>query len=389
MQLKSAALAGAVLFLSVSAVAATTTARPQMTNTGETRAAVFTGHVLTPPQLKLTPSDRILYAPAGADDPTFRAAVSTAAGGATVDYFDARVGTPSPALLATYDAVFTWVNYAYANNVVFGNVLSSFCDNGGNVVLGPFCTYTSGNFLSGRIMGTGYSPVKSPAGTNHFSLSTYVGDGTTILYTNVTTLSGYYRDYLTLLGAGVKDGTYADGEICMAYNKSAAPAGGYIVYLNGCSASPLLDPGDWAIAVANAALATTIGCTQPSQYGSGCPGSGGFTPTFNMTGCPTPGGSLNIIISQGLGGSNAFLFLGAFQAAIPMGAGCTMNVSPIFGPFGPLPLSAGGPGAGAINSVVAIPPGSPLGTVVVQAFVVDGGAPLGYSNSNGVTLTIQ
>jgi len=220
-----------------------------LTNTGEYRSWVFEGHDLTV-DAGQEGTGAILYAPSEADDPTYRAALSAAAGGGTVDYFDARAGTPSVALMNNYDCVYVWVNFAPADNVSFGNNLAAYNDGGGDVVLGAFCTFTTGNFLSGTIMTAGYSPVVSPTGTNHFVNSSYVGDGTSCIYGGVTTLSCNFRDFLVTQGSGVADGTYADGEICHAYR--GAGSGGDVVYSNGSGAAALGCSGQWAQAVGNA-----------------------------------------------------------------------------------------------------------------------------------------
>ncbi len=149
------------------------------------------------------------------------------------------------------------------------------------------------------------------------------------------------------------------------------------------------DQGDNSAAQAGAAYVFVVPCGPISTYGAGCPGSGGFVPEFSMSGCATPGEYLEFHISHGLGGSLAWLFVGGLQTSLPMGGSCTLNVWPAIGPLGPLPLSGAGAGNGTISSVVAIPLGSPLGTITVQAFVVDSGALLGFSNSNGVSLTIE
>ncbi|MBI4880227.1 MAG: FG-GAP repeat protein [Planctomycetes bacterium] len=149
------------------------------------------------------------------------------------------------------------------------------------------------------------------------------------------------------------------------------------------------DQSNNGAATSGAAYVFIVPCLPIITYGTGCAGSGGFIPDFAMSGCATAGESLSFSITNGLGGSLAWLFVGATQAALPMGAGCTLNVWPAIGPLGPLPLSGSGPGNGSISAVVAIPPASPLGQVSVQAFVVDPGAALGFSNSNGVQLDIQ
>lgn len=376
--------AAAVAALSVSTFAAST--QPQMTNTSGMQVPVYTGHDLTPPQKALGPSTKVLYCPSEADDPAFRALVATAIGGGTVDYFDTRVGEPALTLLQTYDSVYCWANYAFNNNIALGDVFAKYVDLGGTVILGPFTTYTSGNHLSGAIMTSAYCPVVSPLGNNHFSSDTYQGDGTTCLYDKVASLTGFYRDYLTLQGNGVKDGTYFDGEICGAYN--CIKGAGRVVHGNGSSAAPLGSPGDWPTFVANATLCTLC-CKLPTPYGSGCPGSGKFVPVLEVVGCPSLGSTVGFKITQGLGGAPAFLFLGIKQAKFPLGYTCTMNVNPFFGPFGPVKLLGSGPGAGAFKASAVIPKGAATGPVTVQAFVVDKGAPLGFSNSNGVELLIQ
>lgn len=124
-------------------------------------------------------------------------------------------------------------------------------------------------------------------------------------------------------------------------------------------------------------------------YGSGCAGTGGFVPDLSLTGCVAPCGMVTLEMKGGLGGAPAFLFLGSQTAAIPMWFGCTLNVAPLFGPFGPIMLSGSGAGAGAFSVGATIPITSPLGTVTTQGFVVDPGGVGGYSNTNGVQLTIE
>ncbi len=195
----------------------------------------------------------LLYAPTENDDPAYRAAIAALTGG-VVDYFDARAGTPTAAQLAAYDCVYTWANFAYANNVLMGDRLADYVDAGGNTILGMFCTYTSGFFLSGRIMTPGYSPVVSPAGSNHFALSAYAGNGTTSLHAGVLAYDCIFRDFLITQGGGIIDGTYADGEIAQAYRPD-----GRVIYTNGGGHIPLGGAGDWAQVIANAVMGAPIG----------------------------------------------------------------------------------------------------------------------------------
>jgi hypothetical protein len=231
----------------------------QVVNTGDLRRMVFEGHHLTKSGGEGA-APKILYAPSEADDPAYRAGLSAAAGGvATVDYFDARVATPSVATLLQYDAVHTWSNFPYADNAAFGNNLAQYNDQGGTVVLGVFCTYTSGNFLAGAIMNPSYCPVDSPLGTNHFTSSSYAGNGATCLYNGVTTLICGFRDVLVTQGSGVTDGTYVDAEICHAYRGTSAVGQGDVVYSNGTGAIQIAGTGQWAQAVANGCLCSLTG----------------------------------------------------------------------------------------------------------------------------------
>ena len=116
--------------------------------------------------------------------------------------------------------MFTWANFAFNDNIGFGNNLADFVDGGGRVVLGAFTTYTSGNFLSGDIMGSDYSPVTSPTGTNFFTASSYAGDGT-VLWDNVNSYTATYRDNVVLQGAGVLDGTFNDGAIAALFGRTS------------------------------------------------------------------------------------------------------------------------------------------------------------------------
>jgi len=189
----------------------------------------------------------MLHAYSESDDAAYRAALSALIG-QPVDYFDTRAGTPTLAQLSAYSAVMTWSNSAHANRVAYGDVLADYVDAGGRVILSAFSTYTSGNSLGGRIMTSGYSPVTSPGGSNHFVSSSYAGDGT-LFYTGVGSLGFTYRDYLTVQGSGLVDGHYADGEILVAYRPDFA-----IFYMNGNAHAELDGTGDWVQLEANLIL---------------------------------------------------------------------------------------------------------------------------------------
>ncbi|MCA8960749.1 MAG: hypothetical protein KDC38_09560, partial [Planctomycetes bacterium] len=211
-------------------------------NLGTGRVPVFGGHQLTMFAGPGAP-DAILYAPSAADDPGFRADLA-ASTGAIVDYFDARFDTPVLDLLRLYDAVYTWIDGPCADTIGFGDVLADYVDDGGTVVLGAFCTYTSGFSLAGRIMAAGYCPVDSLTGANHYSLAPYAGDGRAYLHDCIVGYEATYRDELVLQGSGQLDGTYTDGEIAAAFRPDRR-----VVYTNGLY---LAGGGQWIELLTNA-----------------------------------------------------------------------------------------------------------------------------------------
>lgn len=201
-----------------------------------------------------------LIAPSDPDNASFRGQVAGFLG-STVDYYDAESGTPTLAELSGYDAVFVWANRSFADSNAYGDVLADYVDAGGRVVLGAFTTYSSGNDLGGRIMSSGYSPVVSPGGGNYFALSDYAGDGTSSLWTGVSSYAAYFRDDVVLQGTGILDGTFIDGSIAGAYRPD-----GRVVYVGGMDTSEDGTSGDSARLLANA-LGSPLGT--PSDDGGG------------------------------------------------------------------------------------------------------------------------
>lgn len=123
-------------------------------------------------------------------------------------------------------------------------------------------------------------------------------------------------------------------------------------------------------------------------HGSGCPGSGGFVPQLTLTGCPVAGGSLQLTVDQGLGGSTALLLFGLVPAAIPVGGGCTLNLSPVLPGVFALPLSGSGPGGGSISLTGPIPPGTGAFSLEMQVFTLDPGVVGAFANTAGITLSL-
>lgn len=216
-------------------------------NAGDQVPMVPGQNILTPVGAR-TPV-RVLYAPSEADDPAYRAMVAAALpAGSVVDYFDANTSTPSATLLATYDAVHTWANYAYNNNVLFGDNLADFVDAGGRVVLGAFVTYCYGNFLSGRIMTPAYCGANSPSCSNHVSTAYWAGDAADMCdYNDVTSWGAQDRDYLAVQGSGVVWGHFTDNELA-----DVVGPGEGVHLVNGSGGAPIMSDAAIAVVVANA-----------------------------------------------------------------------------------------------------------------------------------------
>jgi hypothetical protein len=258
--------------------------------TPDAAEAASSPNVLTPEATSVAP--RILYSPSEADDPVYRDAIASFTGG-VVDYFDARVDTPLPALLATYDCVYTWANGPYFDRNLFGNRLADYVDAGGRVILGVFCTFTAGNSLGGRIMTPGYSPVTSPAGNNHFLNSDYARDGTTCIYQGVTYHREYFRDVLVVQGDGLVAGHYQDGEIAQAYQPDFS-----VIYTNGTGAIQLGGSSDyWGRLIANASQCAPPGPPPPRPTLYACNGAGQLFTIDVTTGQGTLVGNLPVLAS--------------------------------------------------------------------------------------------
>ena len=122
------------------------------------------------------------------------------------------------------------------------------------------------------------------------------------------------------------------------------------------------------------------------EYGHGCDGSGGIAPELRVSGCVVSGGTLDIELTDGLGGAPAFLAVGLAQAQIPV-LDCTLLVAPLLLIQHMPPLSGpfGLPGAGRSTLSVALSASSPAPSFTVQGFTIDFGAPNGLvATSNGV-----
>ncbi|MBI4879418.1 MAG: hypothetical protein HY812_07120 [Planctomycetes bacterium] len=125
-------------------------------------------------------------------------------------------------------------------------------------------------------------------------------------------------------------------------------------------------------------------CGDITNYGAGCPGTGGLVPSLTYAGCAHTGETVTVDIQNGLPSSLAILFFGLSQVSIPMHGSCYALVYPLPG-FIALPLD----GTGALSIGGTMPASAAGFTFTSQAFVADGGVPHGYSNTNGVEVSVN
>jgi len=85
----------------------------------------------------------------------------------SVTIVDCVTRTPTLAELLNYDAVITWSNVNYFNNVALGDVLADYVDAGGGVVVAVYAnsTTTANRYLAGRWITGGYEVIPSRSGT--------------------------------------------------------------------------------------------------------------------------------------------------------------------------------------------------------------------------------
>ncbi|MBL8900796.1 MAG: hypothetical protein JNM84_24405 [Planctomycetes bacterium] len=123
-------------------------------------------------------------------------------------------------------------------------------------------------------------------------------------------------------------------------------------------------------------------------YGSGCPGFGSFVPELTGEGCLGAGALIRLRIARARTGTPGALLFGAGPGALPLGNGCSLLVAPLFSaPV--LPLQIIGPG-GLGNGYAIVPIRLPAEVVIsplaIQAFLLDAGAPGGFSTTNGLAI---
>ncbi len=121
------------------------------------------------------------------------------------------------------------------------------------------------------------------------------------------------------------------------------------------------------------------------SYGTGCQGTNGV-PVLAGAGCPSPGDTITISISNGLGNANGLILLGAGTTSASITGSCMIDNLPLFPPVVPISLSV----AGTLTVASVLPGSTPTpADVYLQAIFADAGNPDGISATNALQMHIQ
>lgn len=173
---------------------------------------------------------------------------------ADITYINVNSTTPTAASLNAFDSVLVWSNNPFADSVSLGNNLADYVDAGGGVVIATF-GYQNGTLdLRGRIdSDTTYNPFTIAGNSLYSNSALGVYNSSSPLMNGVTSLSGYYRDNVSLNPGATLVASWSDGNELMAYNHGGQVVGitlypgEYTTYGLG---------GDYARLFANALLYT-------------------------------------------------------------------------------------------------------------------------------------
>lgn len=124
-------------------------------------------------------------------------------------------------------------------------------------------------------------------------------------------------------------------------------------------------------------------------YGFPAPGSGGFFPRLEFSGCPSPGQAVSLDLTQGLGGSFGFLVMGQQRSNLELLPGLILRVTPIELLSAAIPLSPGAAGQGGFSLQAQLSPTLAPFVRTFQVFVLDPGSSNGVSASNGLEVHLK
>ncbi len=163
-----------------------------------------------------------------------------------VDYFDARLATPSLAQLLAYDVVFVFSNFGFLDPVALGDVLADYVDAGGGVVSAEGA-FSSGYDLQGRFITGGYSAfIAGAVNVTTVNLGSYVVGHPIMI--GVSTLSEFLWSAVTLQTGAVWVAEYTNG------TPFVATKGNKVACVNGFFGSGAGYTGDMPLVLHNAII---------------------------------------------------------------------------------------------------------------------------------------
>lgn len=144
-------------------------------------------------------------------------AIAAEPGVATVDTFDTSTGTPTPAVLATYDLVVSNGDSSYNDPMSWGNELADYLDAGGAVIQFAYDNWdSSGASPTGRFASGGYAPfVPGPNANSSTTFGTVLAPSSPLL-AGVTTLSTSDNTTDALAAGATLLAKWADGRNAIA-----------------------------------------------------------------------------------------------------------------------------------------------------------------------------
>jgi len=120
------------------------------------------------------------------------------------------------------------------------------------------------------------------------------------------------------------------------------------------------------------------------QYGEDCLGSGGIAPRLAGLGCPEGGNTIQVKLSNGLGGATGFLLIGSDQLT-GYSHLCRFEVFPLLVML-PIVLDGSGPGDGDVSLSFDLPASLGTGVLYLQAALFDAGAAANLSSTRALAL---
>jgi hypothetical protein len=250
--------------------------------------------------------------------------------------------------------------------------------------------------------GNWYTAEFAPDGAGTFGISTVIqntvigGGPEGLAY--VPSGSPHFQDFVSLLVTEFSTGSIAAYEVDSDGDPIPATRVPFITASPGAQGA-LIDPlsGDFLFSTSNGGgrVIAVQGFTPPScpgtatNYGTGVGGAGELEPQITLNGCPSPGVTITVEISNGRGGAPGCLMMGSERDDSPLGAGMIL-VIPSDVVSHELQGEPGAAGAGTKNFPFRVPSMPSLigAQVFFQAGYLDDLAPLGISLTNGLEVVI-